>query len=62
MSIKVYLGKSEVWALHVPNGSEMASDQMPLQMGRKKCTGKENGGQKGRAIERYRQISKLFRK
>lgn len=62
MSIKAYLGKSEFWTLHIPNGAEMASDQMPLQMGRRKCTGRENGVQKGRAIERCRKISKLFRK
>lgn len=62
MSIKVYLGKSEFGTLHIPDGTEKVSDQMPLQMGRRKCTGKENGVRKGRAIETYRQISKLIRK
>lgn len=60
--IKVYLGKSEFWTLHIPDGTEKASDQMPLQIGRRKCTGKENGVQKDKAIETYRQISKLIRK
>lgn len=62
MNIKVYLGKSEFWTLQVPNGTERASDQMSTQMERRKCTGKENGVQKGRAKETYGQISKLFRK
>lgn len=62
MNIKVSLGKSEFWTLQVPNGTEMASDQMSMQMERRKYTGKENGVQKGRAKETYGQISKLFRK